>query len=185
MKPFKETYEDYIGEINLNLGSGRNLEAGFVNLDKSPNVGADVVHDLETRLPFPSSHFDCVVASHVLEHIRDLMGLMGEVHRVLKPEGYFIAVTPHMGSDDAWEDPTHVRAFSERSWMYFDQRIYKRNGHHGSYDPEMDYTFEVDNVWMIPYPEWKDATDEEIDKAKHKYRNVVSEIHAILKKGAL
>jgi hypothetical protein len=49
----------------------------------------------------------------------------------------------------------------------------------------MDYTFEVDNVWMIPYPEWKDATDEEIDKAKHKYRNVVSEIHAILKKGEL
>ena len=27
--PFRETYEDYIGETNLNLGSGKNLEKGF------------------------------------------------------------------------------------------------------------------------------------------------------------
>jgi hypothetical protein len=42
--------------------------------------------------------------------------LMQELHRIAKPNGKLVIRCPHGASDDAWEDPTHVRAFFARSF---------------------------------------------------------------------
>lgn len=56
----------------------------------------DVVHDLEKLpLPFENEEFDMVYASHILEHIHNIKGLMKELIRVLKSEGILYIIAPH------------------------------------------------------------------------------------------
>ncbi len=72
----------------------------------------------EGRLPFQAEALDCILSVHVFQRITHLARLVGDCHRILRPGGFLIAVTPHCGSDDAWDHPAHVRAFSERTWEH-------------------------------------------------------------------
>ena len=45
------------------------------------------------RLPFPAATFDVVMANHMLYHVPDILTALAEAHRVLKPDGLFIAAT--------------------------------------------------------------------------------------------
>jgi SAM-dependent methyltransferase len=47
-----------------------------------------------TSLPLESASIDLVYSSHVLEHVDDLPALLAEIARVLKPQGYMLAVLP-------------------------------------------------------------------------------------------
>lgn len=91
----------------------------------------DVDHNADlTKLPFPDKSFDCVYASHVLEHIREDRKALSEIRRVLKPGGLAILPVPFVG-DVTIEYPEpnpheagHVRApgfdYVERYRDYFD-----------------------------------------------------------------
>ena len=48
------------------------------------------------------------------------MPLMNELHRILKKNGVLEVWVPYFKDDNAFEDPTHVRYFGTRSFMYFD-----------------------------------------------------------------
>jgi SAM-dependent methyltransferase len=70
---------------------------------------------------FPPGHFDAIVMNHVIEHVDDPLGLLAEVHRILKPGGLFTCVTPNADSwgsrrfGRAWrglEPPRHINIFS-------------------------------------------------------------------------
>ncbi len=50
-----------------------------------------------TRLPFPKNSFDAIFIIDVIEHIQEENKVMQEIHRVLKPGGFFIASTPALG----------------------------------------------------------------------------------------
>jgi SAM-dependent methyltransferase len=51
--------------------------------------------DIENeKLPFDNNYFDIVVASHVLEHLRNRNFALQEMYRVLKPSGLLIVGTP-------------------------------------------------------------------------------------------
>ncbi len=67
-----------------------------------------------TVLPFGASVFDAVIANHMLYHVSDLDTTLADVHRVLKPTGWFYAATngaSHMQelSDLAPPEIPHVR----------------------------------------------------------------------------
>lgn len=47
-----------------------------------------------TRLPFADASWDCIYASHVLEHIADDEGALREIRRVLRPGGLAILPVP-------------------------------------------------------------------------------------------
>jgi 2-polyprenyl-3-methyl-5-hydroxy-6-metoxy-1,4-benzoquinol methylase len=80
-------------------------------------------------LPFDLGSFDAVWAGEVLEHVQDVLGLLAEVHRVLRPQGQLIVSTPNHGpmkrlqiglSRNAFEttfDPRsdHVRFFTSHT----------------------------------------------------------------------
>jgi SAM-dependent methyltransferase len=103
----------------LNLGSGTKILAGYVNLDRVALPGVDVVHDLnDLPLPFTDEQFNEVLANDVLEHV-DLVQVMRELHRILKPGGKLIARVPHFSSPAAYGDPTHVRAFGIGTFEFF------------------------------------------------------------------
>lgn len=92
----------------LDVGCGANKTEGAVGLDNNPRTAADVIHDLaEIPYPFPDDEFDQVVASHVVEHVPDVMAFIGELHRVTKNGGRIKLLTPHYTNPDWANDPTH------------------------------------------------------------------------------
>lgn len=81
-------------------------------------------------LPFEDSFFDSVSAYDFLEHIPRLLyvnnqpifpfiRLMDEIHRVLKPQGKFLALTPNFPNKCAFSDPTHVNFITQDTLNYF------------------------------------------------------------------
>ena len=111
--------------------------------------GVDIVADLEqcSKQPIdlePDS-IDEFLLSHLIEHIRDSLGLMQELYRLAKPNAKAVIRVPHGGNDDAWEDPTHVRAYFPNSFGYFSQPFYWRAdyGYRGDWQPTK-ITFFVD-----------------------------------------
>lgn len=114
----------------LHLGAGKSPKAGWVNLDQCDLPGIDVVADLgrcrDTRLPFEDDTFDEMYGSHVIEHILDTLPLMQELHRIAKKDCMLTFRLPYGSSDDAWENPTHVRPYFLHSFGYFSQPFYWR-----------------------------------------------------------
>jgi SAM-dependent methyltransferase len=47
------------------------------------------------RLPLPDNCVDVIVGDYVLEHIEDPRAFCAEIDRLLRPNGYFCARTPH------------------------------------------------------------------------------------------
>jgi len=104
--------------IKLNLGCGIAKMDGFVNLDKV-DVGQEILWDLEEGIPLPDDSVVEVYAKQTLEHIHNIILVMNEIWRVCK-DGVMVYITvPHSETPQAWQDPTHVRAFNEYSWGYF------------------------------------------------------------------
>lgn len=104
----------------LNIGCGTADQIpGAVRLDLARTARPHLVADLDEGLPFRDAAFDTVGAYDVVEHVADLVALVREVHRVLRPGGTFLVTTPHFSSANAFTDPTHRRALALRSFDYF------------------------------------------------------------------
>jgi SAM-dependent methyltransferase len=117
----------------LNLGSGKSWQADSLNIDVNPLWRPDVCIDMSLpdlfshpldserfgRFYLPPDYFDEIVAVDVLEHVPDLVTLMTNCLKLLRNGGVLNALVPFDLSYGAWQDPTHVRAFNERSWLYY------------------------------------------------------------------
>ena len=130
------------GVKRLHLGCGTDVREGWINLDARRLPGVDVVADLDAcrsvPLPFTDNSIDEFLASHVLEHLRDPLGFMQELHRIAKPGAVAVFRVPYGSSDDADEDPTHVRRLFLHSFYYFSQLGYTHAdyGYRGDWDTE-------------------------------------------------
>jgi SAM-dependent methyltransferase len=126
----------------LHLGCGRTILPGWVNLDAMQGPGVDVVTDLDecgkVPLPFADDSFDEFLASHLFEHLRAPLPFMQELHRIARPGAKAVFRVPYGSSDDAWEDPTHVRICFLDTFGYFSQPFYWRAdyGYRGDWQVE-------------------------------------------------
>lgn len=116
----------------INLGSGKAFDAQRLNIDIDPKWHPDIVADIATggvRRVFFSrrfglarlddDQFDEITTMDVLEHIPDLVAMMTRCLELLAAGGAMRIGVPYDLSWGAWQDPTHVRAFNERSWLYY------------------------------------------------------------------
>lgn len=109
-----------IKQKKLNLGCGKKILSGYVNIDIVPLPCVDVVHNLEyIPYPFSDEEFDEIYADNVIEHLENFIGVMQELHRLLKPGGKLKIIVPHFSSHDAWAHPQHTRAFAIDSFDFF------------------------------------------------------------------
>ena len=106
--------------LKLNLGCGQKYLPGYVNCDVLPHVRADRYFDLN-RFPYPFADgcADEIWMDNVLEHLDDVVVVMSELHRLLRPGGRLRLLVPYAKSDWAYQDPTHKHFFTEQSMNYF------------------------------------------------------------------
>ncbi|MEP7182607.1 MAG: methyltransferase domain-containing protein [Betaproteobacteria bacterium] len=166
--------------MRLNLGCGRNILGGWINVDVYPLPGVDVVADLgrcgEQPLPFAADSVDEMLLSHVIEHIREPLPLMQELHRVARNAARLVIRVPYGSSDDAYEDPTHVRPYFLNSFGYFSQPNYWR----ADYGYRGDWTTE--QITLVVREQGNaDLPPDQILAKVMRDRNVVREMIAELK----
>ena len=82
----------------LNIGCGSRFCEGWVNIDKTPFDRLVRACDVLEGLPFPSSTFEVVYHSHLIEHLSkaNAAKLLGECYRVLKSGGIIRVVAPDL-----------------------------------------------------------------------------------------
>ncbi|MBF0153440.1 MAG: methyltransferase domain-containing protein [Magnetococcales bacterium] len=87
------------GIVRVHLGSGQvHYIPGWINLDANMiSARADVRADLRHALPFHDSTVDAFYSHHVIEHLTntDLIALLHDIHRCLKPGGVVRLAGPH------------------------------------------------------------------------------------------
>src|SRR5262245_42786869 len=106
--------------LRLNLGCGARPRPGFYGVDRMDLPGVDIVADLNEPLSkLPDNSVDEVYTRHTLEHVDALLPLMGELHRVARPDGRIEIIVPHFTNPYGYSDPTHVRFFGLYSFFYF------------------------------------------------------------------
>jgi SAM-dependent methyltransferase len=92
----------------LDIGCGTNKVPGAIGMDVNPRTAADVIHDLDDLpYPFADDEFDEVIGRHVIEHVRDPMAVMSELHRITRAGGLVKLVAPHWTNPDFATDLTH------------------------------------------------------------------------------
>ncbi len=139
----------------IHIGSGKDYRPDWLNLDILKRAQPDLVLDLAQPQNFPlematcmggrvrleANDVDIIYANNVLEHVPDLPTLMGNALTLLRPGGEFHIEVPYEKAPSAWQDPTHVRALNENSWLYYTDWFW--------YLGWFDYRFEVaDSNWL-------------------------------------
>jgi SAM-dependent methyltransferase len=139
--------------VKLNLGCGDKILDGYVNVDVAASRAGkrpDVLCDLHALTPFENDTVDEILSVHVVEHFWrwEVVGVLKEWRRVLKPGGVMILECPNLKSaceeflanpelhsgpgqegqrtmwvfygDPAWRDPlmVHRWGYTPRSLAY-------------------------------------------------------------------
>lgn len=126
--------------IKLNLGCGKDKKDGYVNLDISDKVSADIVCDIEDGLPFEVNYFDEVLAYNVLEQIsnpKKFIFVMNELHRIIKENGSLTVRVPNADDICAFQDPMDIMRFTEESFTYlqYNHPRFEEFGRHYGFKP--------------------------------------------------
>ena len=117
----------------IHIGSGKDYKPGWLNVDVLARAEPDLVLDLAQPQNWPlraeaptagpvelaEGQVDVIVANNVLEHVGDLPRLMTHALQLLRVDGQLVIEVPYEHAPTAWQDPTHVRAMNENSWIYY------------------------------------------------------------------
>lgn len=104
------------------LVEGVDLDSQAIEAARA-NYGVNVYNGRIEEMNYPSDSFDAVTMNHVIEHVHDPIALLRECHRILKPGGYLVIVTPNFNSwghrkfGCHWRDldpPRHLYLFSQK-----------------------------------------------------------------------
>lgn len=122
-----ERFAELNNLLKVDLCGGHNSPPGYLSIDK---YNATVLADLEKGIPLADNSVGVLRAHDAIEHLRDKIFTMKEIHRVLAPGGILLSMTPSTDGRGAWQDPTHVSFWNENSFWYWtraEQMQYIRN----------------------------------------------------------
>jgi SAM-dependent methyltransferase len=167
--------------MKLHLGCGRTRLEGYVNVDVVRGPAVDLVMDFDAcgaggaAFPYADNSVEESLGRHLIEHLRNPLPFMQELWRVTRPGGVATFHCPYGSSDDAFEDPTHVRQYFLHSWGYFSQPFYWRAdyGYRGDWDCRQI-------VLELTAAKFANRPADEIMEAVMSKRNVVLQMRAEL-----
>ncbi len=84
-------------------GVGKSNTYGIEIVDSELSKAQKLINcakvDLEKdKFPYPDKNFDLIIANQVFEHLKNIYLPMSEIHRTLKPGGYFVFSVPNLSS---------------------------------------------------------------------------------------
>ncbi len=159
----------------LNLGCGKDIRVGYINVDKGEKYNPDVVHDLNV-LPWPwaDNSIEQIMALDILEHVDDLDQVMDEMQRVIQPDGVLYIRGP--SPDFIWDDITHKRAFKLMSFDHYDRSTHFGQKYQYGNEPGWRVASKVQNQSIIsftliaqPRNEVEKTTEHAANSAKEEY----------------
>ncbi len=110
------------------MGCGFNKLNDHWNVDSFAKCNPDQVLDLEvTPWPYDDDFFDKINANNVLEHLGQdpnvFTNIIKEMYRVSKDQAEWYIQVPHHRCDLFWDDYTHVRVLTPKTFRMFDQKV--------------------------------------------------------------
>ncbi|MFA4828257.1 MAG: methyltransferase domain-containing protein [Thermodesulfovibrionales bacterium] len=168
----------------LEIGVGNTARKnGFITSDI--NLKSDFPFDLRIGLPFPDDSIDIIYAEHVLEHFdyKDLLILLKDCHRALKPTGIMSIVVPNAKIYlTAYFKPEE---FEYKKYCLYDFGLsYKHNIDYVNYMFYMGghhrYMFDEDSILTLLKDEGfknvhKRDFDDNLDQQDRKYESIYVE----------
>lgn len=108
------------GLTKLDLCGGINKNLIYTSIDIK---NADITWDLN-NIPWPiaDNSVGVVRARDALEHMKDPIKTMTEIHRILAPGGMLLSDTPSTDGRGAFQDPTHVSFWNINSFWYYTRK---------------------------------------------------------------
>jgi hypothetical protein len=104
----------------LNLGCGKDIKDGYVNLDSVKLPGIDIVHNLDKYpWPFKNNEFDEIEGYMILEHLDSIIKPLEEIWRISKNKAIIKIKVPLFPSIYSVSDPTHKQFFTYFTFNYF------------------------------------------------------------------
>lgn len=112
----------------LNMGCGFKKMDGFWNVDIEPKCNPDQVLDLEQfPWPYEDDSFARIHCDNILEHLgqdpKVFTKVIKEMYRVSEDRAEWYICFPHHRCDLFWDDYTHVRPLSAKTFKMFDQQF--------------------------------------------------------------
>lgn len=111
----------------LNLGCGKTIKQGWINLDFIKGEGVDVVWNLDKfPYPFKDNEFDYILLDGILEHLENPERVIKELWRISKKGADILIRVAHFSCWQAWGDITHKRTFNHTSLFPFSDKLSHR-----------------------------------------------------------
>ena len=112
----------------LNMGCGFKKLNDHWNVDVEARCNPDEVLDFEvTPWPYEDNFFDKINADNILEHLgqdpKVFTKIIKEMYRISKDGAEWFINVPHHRCDLYWDDYTHVRPLSAKTFKMFDQKV--------------------------------------------------------------
>ena len=112
----------------LNMGCGFKKLNDHWNVDVEAKCNPDEVLDFEkTPWPYEDNFFEKITADNILEHIgqdpKVFTNVIKEMYRVSADQSEWFINVPHHRCDLFWDDYTHVRVLTAKTFKMFDQKV--------------------------------------------------------------
>jgi hypothetical protein len=153
----------------LNMGCGFKKLFDHWNVDFEAKCNPDQVLDLEeTPWPYEDDFFEKITADNILEHLgqspRKFTSIIKEMYRVSRDQAEWYINVPHHRCDLHWDDYTHVRVLTPKTFRMFDQSANIDSIRRGLSDSTFGIMHDVDlEVYDVTYNlvgYWKDLLQE-------------------------
>jgi len=187
--PFAPHGASMPGRLCLDLGCGAVKPEGFIGADRYALRGVDVILDLEASFPFATGSVDFLMASHSLEHTKDLMSVVREIYRVCKDGAQVCIVAPYDKQSLNQANPYHYQVFNEHtprfwtnaSWTPIDPEEYSHPHAQEWGLSESDYSAPgVDlrclKLEFFYFPAYRQLSEADQRLARKKYLDVCDQI---------
>lgn len=180
----------------LNMGCGFKKLNDHWNVDIEPKCNPDQVIDFEsTPWPFQDDFFTHIHADNILEHLgqnpKIFTNIIKEMYRVSAPNAEWYVNVPHHRCDLFYDDYTHVRIITQKTFRMFDQVVNVESikkklsdstfGLYHDVDLEvLDVTYNIINYWRTQQDDGMLAS-KQLDINLNTLANVAESINIFIK----
>ena len=175
----------------MNLGCGRDLKDGYLNVDVYGNPPV-FIHDLNVKpWPWEKDSVDEILMFHVLEHLPDPISVLKEIYRVCKKDALIHIAVPHPFHDDFISDPTHVSRITPRMVQAFSKAYNRKTLENGDANNPLgilsDVDFEIEKHSYVVEKRWMqrvldgELSEQSLQHAILNFNNVVKQIEMIVR----